>query len=58
MPQIEGGSGSIVVVQICMVLEIGLTKSHTFAWVLIRVGGAQWSTIWMFVVAIDVVFCR
>jgi hypothetical protein len=59
MPQIEGGSVSVVVVFICMVLELGLTESCTFVWVVIRAGeGYQWSTIWMFVVGIDIGFCR
>jgi hypothetical protein len=59
MPNIEGGSGSVVVVQTCVVLEGGLTDSCTFVWVVIRaVGGYQWSTVWMFVVAIDIGFCR
>jgi hypothetical protein len=39
MPQIEGGSVSVVVVCIFMVLELGFTKSHTFVWVVICAGG-------------------
>jgi hypothetical protein len=59
MPQIEGVSGSIVVVWIYVVLELGLTESRTFVWVVIRAGGGyQWSTVWTFVVAIDIGFCR
>jgi hypothetical protein len=30
MPQIEGGSGSDVVVWTCVVLEVGLTESRIF----------------------------
>jgi hypothetical protein len=42
-----------------MVLELGLTDIHTFAWVVICAGGGyQWSTVWMFVVGIDIGFCR
>jgi hypothetical protein len=48
MPRIEDGSGSVVVVRICVVLELfgalvcghdGLTESLTFVRVLIRDGG-------------------
>jgi hypothetical protein len=39
MPQIEGGSGSVVVVRMCMMLELGLTASHTFVWGVIHSGG-------------------
>jgi hypothetical protein len=48
MPQIEDGSGSVVLVRICMVLELvgalvcrhdGLTESHTFIRVVIHAGG-------------------
>jgi hypothetical protein len=59
MPQIEGGSGSVTVVQTCVVLEVGLTENHTFVWVVIRaVGGYQLSTVCTFVVAIDICFSR
>jgi hypothetical protein len=59
MPHIEGGSDSVVVVRTCVVLEVGLTESRTFVWVVIPVvGGYQWSTIWTFVVAIVIGFCR
>jgi hypothetical protein len=39
IPQIEGGSGSVVVVRTCVVLEVGLTESRTFVWVMICVVG-------------------
>jgi hypothetical protein len=39
MPPIKGGIGIAVVVRIGMVLELGLTESHMFVWVMIRVGG-------------------
>jgi hypothetical protein len=48
MPQIEGGSGSVVVVRICVVLQLvgalvcgrgGLTESHTFVGVVMCAGG-------------------
>jgi hypothetical protein len=59
MPQIKGGSGSVAVVWNYVVLEVELTDSRTFVWVVIRdVGGYQWSTIWTFVVDIDIGFCR
>jgi hypothetical protein len=60
MPQIKGGSGSLVAVWICMVVELGLTESRTFVWVVIHAtgGGYQWSIVWKFVVTIDIGFCR
>jgi hypothetical protein len=59
IPQIEGSSGSVVVLWMCMVFELGLNESRTFVWVVICAGvGYQWSTVWKFVVAIDIGFCR
>jgi hypothetical protein len=46
MPQIEGGSVSVVVVWIFMVLERGLTESRTFVWVVIRAGGGGNRPLW------------
>jgi hypothetical protein len=43
MPQIKGGSVSVVVVWMCMVLELGLTESHTFVWVVILAGGGGYT---------------
>jgi hypothetical protein len=39
MPQIEGGSGSVFVVRICMMLKVGLKEIRTFVWVVIHVVG-------------------
>jgi hypothetical protein len=39
MPQTEGGRGSVVLVWMCMVLELGLTEGHIFVWIGIRAGG-------------------
>jgi hypothetical protein len=39
MPQIKGGSGSVVVLRICMILELRPTKRRTFVCAVIHAGG-------------------